>query len=285
MNNLNICKQTRQIAADSLKIALEQLLAKDDPISEIDLRDAWLFELRKHENIFPDGWYMPPPHGIGILFGTPEDTERINYPTLRTKEYWPRSDVFLDTKDGIIVTYSSATNKQTGTIGDFGLNIYFGKDEKIIAHFKNVYSAVKQSFSEITIGMKLSELFAKEYAIFLDNDLTNEGWVSTSDPTGINTGHTVPILEQHETETLKKENWENICNLISQKRRFVNSIEEASITPGGAVTIEARLRSTTDNTIPTIYFHTIAVIHENGEKELLTNFDEIFAIAGMDYLL
>src|SRR3989338_9581860 len=104
MNNLDICKQTRKAAADSLKNAFEKVLNNNQPISEVDLRDMWLLELRKHQEIFPDGWYTPPPHGIGVLFGTPENTKRINFPTLRTKDYWPRDDVFLDKKDGIIVT-------------------------------------------------------------------------------------------------------------------------------------------------------------------------------------
>ncbi len=32
-------------------------------------------------------------------------------------------------------------------------------------------------------------------------------------------------------------------------------------------------------------FHTIVLIHDNGTKELLTNFDKIFKLFEMDYML
>src|SRR3989344_4419463 len=99
LNKLEICKQTRKFAADSLHKALKKLLESNTPISEVMFRDAWLSEMRKDATIFPDGWYDPPPHGIGIVFGTISEPDRINFPVLRKEKFWPRNDVFLDRND------------------------------------------------------------------------------------------------------------------------------------------------------------------------------------------
>lgn len=281
MNKLDICKSTRKIAADSLLKVLIHILNSNKKVSEADLRDAWLEELRKYKEIFPDGWYIPPAHGIGILFATDKNFERSNYTTLRKEKYWPRNDVFLDREKGILMPYASPVSRD-GIIGDFGLDLYLGKNENIRKHFKNIYEKVNKLFTDITIGMKLSDLFHHGYKIFSQNNLINEGWLSTTDPTGINIGHTIPMIEK---KLLQEKDWSAICKTISSARKFINAVEKTVIKPGIAFTLEPRLKSIKDPTLPTIYFHTIALIHENGEKELLTNFDEIFKLTGMDYML
>src|SRR5436853_4201407 len=105
MDKLEVCKSTRKIAADSLAKVLKKLLKSKKPISEVMLRDAWLFEMRKNKNIFPDGWYMPPPHGIMVLFADEKNVQRFNYKSARPNETWPRDDIFLDLKKGIIYCY------------------------------------------------------------------------------------------------------------------------------------------------------------------------------------
>lgn len=285
-SKLDACKATRKIAADSLVVALRDLLKKDKPISEVNLRDRWLLEMRKHNTIFPDGWYTPPPHGIGVLFATDENIERANFTTLRKKGYWPRDDVFLDRKNGLVMIYASPVDKATGTIGDFGCNIYFGKNKKIIDHIQTVYNTVQSIFAQVSLGMTFSMLFQLEYAVFEKHGLTNEGWVSVNDPTGINVGHSIPFLNEEEIEKLHtRKNWEKLATIISKKRKFINAVEKTIITPGMAFTIEPRVRSLVDTKLPTIYFHTIVLVHENGEKELLANFDKIFKLVGMDYMV
>ena len=69
IDKLAICKQTRKVSSDSLLRTLTKALGTNDPISESQFRDFWLSELRTHKELFPDGWYTPPPHGIGVLFG------------------------------------------------------------------------------------------------------------------------------------------------------------------------------------------------------------------------
>lgn len=281
MNKLDICLSTRKITADSLLKILQKLLKTNDPISEVMLRDAWLEELRKHKEIFPEGWYIPPEHGIDILFSTDNNTKRTSYTTLRDKEYWPRNDVFLDRQNGIIMPYASPIHKE-GTIGDFALDIYFGKNKYIINHIKKIFQTVHTIFNHIELGIKLPDLYTRAYSVFRKNNLINEGWKSTTDPTGINIGHTIPIIDKN---LLPGKDWKTICKIISSGRKFINAIEESSLQPGMALTIEPRLKSTKDKNLPTMYFHTIVLIHENGGKELLTNFDEIFKLVGMDYML
>jgi hypothetical protein len=52
-----------------------------------------------------------------------------------------------------------------------------------------------------------------------------------------------------------------------------------------AFTIEPRAIKNNEPQIPILYFHTIAMFNEDGKKELLTGFDKIFKLVGMDYLV
>lgn len=287
---LKKCKLTREFAAKSLSITLEKLLNQKKPISEIDLRDTWLLELRKNKNIFPDGWYIPPPHGIGVLFSTDKNFNRIKFKSLRQNESWPRNDIFLDKKNGFILVYCSPVDKQTGIIGDFGLNIYFGDNSKIKSLLQKHLIMVKKIFTTVKAGMKLSDLHLIAKTIIEKNNFTNEWWISTTDSTGTNYGHTIPMTNTSwtntELEILKdgEKNWQETRTMINKKRKFINAYEETVIKPGMAITLEPRVILKDHKDLPTIYFHTIIFFKENGQKELLTDFEEIFKIVGMDYL-
>jgi hypothetical protein len=128
---LDICKRTREVAADTFAIALKALLQTKKPFSEIMLRDRWLKALRKHKDIFPDGWYMPPIHGIGVLFGQAKKDSRVNYTNLRDQKYLPQDDIFFSGENEMAYVYASPVDKQSGTIGDFGMVLYKGTDPLI----------------------------------------------------------------------------------------------------------------------------------------------------------
>ncbi|MEK7092305.1 MAG: hypothetical protein AAB907_01635 [Patescibacteria group bacterium] len=98
IDKLAICKQTRKVSSDSLLRTLTKALGTNDPISESQFRDFWLSELRTHKELFPDGWYTPPPHGIGVLFGNGSNFMRTNHRSLRPEENWPKSDIFWTKK-------------------------------------------------------------------------------------------------------------------------------------------------------------------------------------------
>ncbi len=272
-NGFDICKKTRKFTAESLHKVLKKLLQGSRSISEVDLRDAWLLELQKNKQIFSDGWYIPPPHGIGALFGTLQEKERLNFPTLRDKNYWPRKDVFLNRKEGIITLYASPVDRRSGTIGDFGTTLYFGKNKNIQQHLKDIFRLNTQIFDCIKIGMQIKSLYSYASNLLQKQNYTNSGWISISDPAKINMGHSIPIM----TGIWKKDD-------ISKKRIFLNRLEITKIQPGIAFTIEARLKSLSKPDLPTSYFHMIALVKENGKKELLTGFENIFKLVGMNYM-
>ena len=121
-----------------------------------------------------------------------------------------------------------------------------------------------------------------------ENNFTNEWWVSFTDPTGTNYGHTIPSTEHawtnDEVKSLNERNWVSRALVINKKRKFLNAFEKLFIRPGLGFTIESRAKQRNDKNIPTMYFHTIALF-EKGKKEQLTGFDEIFKLVGMDYML
>jgi hypothetical protein len=158
---------TRLVASESLLKALTYLLKNKERISEVSLCNKWLEEMRKNNNIFSDGWYNPPPHGLSVLFGTDNNFDRISPSTLRPPESWPRSDIFLNRKNGIISVYASPVNQKTGMIGDFGLTLYFGTNQQIKNHLKTCLSIDKKVFEYSQVGMQLSEIYNYTQKLFL----------------------------------------------------------------------------------------------------------------------
>jgi len=206
---------------------------------------------------------------------------------LRPQESWPRSDIFLDRESGIAMVYASPVNKETGIIGDFGLTLYFGKDKNLQEHLATSLQTNREIFEYVKEDMELRDVNAFTHENLKSNGLmTNLS--SPSDPTGTNIGHTIPASYQDwsmkEKQLLHEGKWEEISKMISKKRVFLNSKEKLRVRKGMAFTIEPRPQSAQDSNLPTVLFHTIALFRENGEKELLTDFDELFSLTGMDYM-
>lgn len=287
---LVICKRTRKFAADSLLITLKKLFTDNKPISETLLRDTWLAEFRKNPDIFPDGWYTPPPHGMIVLFADDEKIDRANYKSARPPEFWPQENIYLNKSSGIISAYSSPVDISSGIIGDFGITLYFGKKSEIQNHLKLALKINNQIFEQINTGQDLSEVSKTTHKILHRYNLLSN-LLSPTDPTGTNTGHTIPASYENwneiEVEAIKngKGDWEKVCKLISQKRKFVNTSEQLITQPGIAFTIEPRPQNTTNPNLPMVLFHEIVTINSKGEKELLANFNDLFKFAGMKYML
>jgi hypothetical protein len=102
MDRLQIIKNTRQIAISALLNVLKIVLPNTLQISEAQFRNLWLGELRKHQEIFPDGWYIPPPSGIVVLFANEKNLGRANMQSMRPKESWPKEDIFLNNKTDLV---------------------------------------------------------------------------------------------------------------------------------------------------------------------------------------
>lgn len=287
-SKLEVCRLTRALTARAFHISLDELLQKSNPISEVNLRDNWWAEMKKSQNIFPNGWYMPPPNGIGVLFGTEDNYQRMNYQSLRPPESWPQNDIILNKEKGIIYVYASPVDKATGIIGDWGMTIYFGKDPDIIRHLKQCFHLNHQVLEHAQSGMSFAELTKHATNMFLEQGLSNQ-ITSTTDSAGVNIGHTIPAsYEQWTPEELTifaSKDWQKIFTMISKKRKFLNSQEPLLIKQGMAFTVEQRLTKPSVPKIPMSSFHTIALIHQDGRKELLTNFDDIFRLTDMNYML
>lgn len=290
MNKLDIVKQTRKIAADTLFVVLEQTLKENNPVSEAEFRDKWLLEMQKHKQIFGSGWYTPPPSGIVVLFASKTNPKRADFTNLRPKEFWPRDDIFLDIESGYAYLFASPTHRQSGLIGDFSINIYLGNEEKIKKQLKKSVKIIDEIFNFIKTNISFSDIFK-----FADNTIAKNGLrnniVSITNPDGVNMGHTIPAsYEDWTEEELKKlrnadNDWISFKDIISKKRIFESIHSSLKVKPGMAFTIEPAVKVVRDNSIPMTMFHKIAFIRENGEKELLANFDQIFKLCGMNYML
>lgn len=290
VSKLDVCKRTRKFASGAFLEALKTLLSQNCPFSEKDLSDKWLLGLRKNPQIFPDGWFIPPPHGITVLFGTDKDIKRVSPGVIRKEAYWPRDDIFLDLTNGIALVYASPVDRISGIIGDFGLAIYFGTNKRIQKHLRTCLNIDKEIFSSLKIGMKFSEINLFAYKLLTEMGLTSDA-ASLSDPTGTNIGHTVPFsyedmtIEERQILDSGVNDWEKTKDMIAKKRKFVNRSENLKITGSIAFTIEPRPYTKNDLEIPNVWIHTIALFKQNGEKELLTDFEEIFRLVKMDYML
>lgn len=284
---LEAVRQTRSMASVSLLTALRELFASNTMMSETRLRDRWLLKMRESSSVYPDGWYMPPPHGIGVLFGTEENYARMNYTSLRTQDSWPRDDVFLDRNSGIIYCYASPVDRQTGMIGDFGITIYFGKNPVIIKHLQDCLQLNRDIFVYAQEGMSFGQLTQFAHDLFAKRGLSNEV-TSTTDPAGVNIGHTVPAsLEgwnELEMQTVNGSDPNAAAKLISGRRIFLNTLEQHVFEPGTACTLEPRLTVSGEQAIPMCSFHTIMVFSPDGSKKLLTDFSDIFTFTGMNYM-
>lgn len=287
-NRLEICKRTRKIASDALYETLETLLKENKPISEVRLRDIWLKNMRRNKSIFLDGWYDPPPHGIGVLFGSASGNSRCNYKTLRSDNIWPKDRVFLKDENELAYLFASPVNQSSGIIGDFGLTIYLGDNKTVQEHIQKCLKINYEIFEYIQTGMAFSEIYEFAEELFKRYKVINEV-SSTTDLTGKDLGHTIPCSHkdwsEEELKILHGNDWRMITNMISKERIFVNSVEKTTYQNYMAITLEPRLTVIDNPEIPIVSFHTIILIDGNGNKELLTNFDEIFRLVGMDYVI
>jgi hypothetical protein len=288
-NKLEVCKETRKRASDALYRALQKVWGTNKPISEALVRDEWLLELRKDENLLPDGWYEPPPHGMAVLFGTDEEgkTNRVNFMSLRDEKNWPKEEVLLDRERGIIAVYASPVDKKTGIIGDFGMTIYLGKNPEIIAHLQACYALNQETFRQVKSGVEFNTLYHFTIERMKGKGLSNDVETRTVQSAG-NIGHTIPGSYEDwtpiERQIIQSQHMVEIKNLISQKRKYVNGEESFRVRNGMAFSIESRPRVRGKPHIPMTLFHQICLVHEDGKKELLSDFEEIFKLMGMDYM-
>jgi hypothetical protein len=248
-------------------------------------------EIARDPSVFPGGWYNPPPVGVIALFGSERNLDRLLYSSARKKEQWPADDIFLNTQSGLCYLYASPVDRQTGIMGDFGMTVYFGQDPLIKRKLALCYRLDREIFDFVLEGKRFSDI-----AVFAKTRMDKYGLTnlidSVTDESVHNIGHTIPFVyeELRDAElavlSLGQSNWDCLKDMISKKRIFVNEKETFTVKPGCAFTIEPRPYSGDNPAVAVpLSFHTTVLYGLNGDKKLLTNFDEIFTLAGMDYII
>lgn len=267
---------TRILAGKILSEALRDI----DGLSETEIKDKIFKNISRRKQLFPQGWYSPPPDGIVVLLAE-KPFSRLLYDSNRKKDYWPQKK-FACGNETVGNIYISPVNKTTGMFGDMGLTFYRGNNEKIKRHLKNSFSAILKIAEYTRVGMKFSEICEFAFKTY-KNKLKPTFWLTTSsDPNHkLNLGHTVPGSFE------KKFNcggFEQIKEVIKNNRVYINDNVHFIIPETCAFTIESRIEDCNDASLPSVFFHFI-VCFEQGKKNILQNFDGVFNAIGMDYIL
>jgi hypothetical protein len=268
--------KTREIASE---ISVKSLINLDN-ISEVELVKKIIAETTNHSELFPKGWYDPPPSGVAVLFDTIPFT-RLQFKSLRNPESFPNEQSVWK-KESVGIVYLSPVDIKTKMIGDIGFTIYNGNDEKIKEHIKKCYEATYSMAEHAKVGMKFSELYSFAINLF-KKEFKIIGWMTTtSDPNlGINLGHTIPGSFKNDLNF--GNSFEEIRDTIKNNRIYINNVENFIIPETCAFTVEARLEDINNPNLPSVYFHFIVVFNK-GEKAILGNFEKIFKTAKMNYV-
>src|SRR3989344_4042084 len=271
---ISAIERTRETAASILSSALTNFQGK----TEQEIRDRILKEMARCTEIFPQGWYDPPPGGVSILIGK----ERMEFDSLRKPEYWPRPDVRY-TSDAPAMMYVSPVDRATQMLGDFGLTIYQGDDATLQSHVRRGLNTVLDIAQRANIGMSFADLYVAGREVLAQNRFEHARISTiTSNAGDSNFGHTVPWSNG---ETAPGElPIDQLREKIRVARRFINPYEQYVIPPTCSFTVESRLLDPAKPALYNIFFHVIVTFSE-GEKKVLTNFEEIFKQVGMKYML
>ncbi len=257
--------------------------AKEQRLSEKALTDLGLSRIRQDINLYEDGWYVPPPHGIITIFGKKSNGyARVNQPSFRPESQWPKSDLYYDPED-IVLFYASPIDRKTGLIGDFGLSLYGGSDKAVKDHFETVLKATLHIAAHARPGMSFCELY--EFAMDHGKSQGFQNNIeSSADKTGTNIGHTIPgsfATDPACNAIAQAKTYDEVKDAIRANRVFVNGASEQTIEPDMAFTIEPRFST---DTMPNTMFH-MTMIFEGRQKRICHGFRPIMERAGMDYLL
>jgi len=285
---LDTCSKAREITSQACFEALKYVYTASEKISELQFKNYWLKEIEVWGEVTKAvGWYDPPPDGIAVLFGSKERPERINYPTLRPRKYWPNPKIYFDSK-GLGYVFASLYKFLEGIpiIGDFGFTYYLGRNERIIDHFKKGRELTDRICDLVSIGMTYNKLYTSTIQLLNKYDMENNVY-STTDRNWTNLGHSIPFINrsptENEHESFLSGNKNLVNKTISLARIFINKSENFTIESNSAFTIEPRLTSNKDKLLPMCSFHTI-VQFVQGKKIVLTNFRKIFNLLNMDWL-
>jgi hypothetical protein len=274
---VEVIAATRRAAVESLCDVLRSSLEANP--SEAEIRDRWHAGLRANPRLLPEGWYAPPPHGIAVLVGRPEDGfARSGVPSFRAEQAWPSPQQRLD-RGCLLTAYASPIDRDTGLIGDIMATIYRGEEQGLLEHIQNVRQTTQAIVDMAEAGMSFKDLYRVGLGIIEQRGMSN-AIVGINDPTGTNIGHTIPWSTEpptpEERELLNSGDSRAIAALVSSKRIFVNSVESFTIPETGAFSVEPRLSAPGGQ--PTVAYH-IVVAFEEGRKHVIDELEPLLQIA------
>ena len=263
-----VFNKARSKAHEALKKTLNECCGKEG-VTEIAFKEQWLRNMESLGNIFADGWYCPPPLGIAVLFG-----DRVTFDSLRNEYNWSGETV-MDWNRDMFYAYASPVDKESGTIGDTSVTIYFGKNQKILDHMKNCHDAVMDVFENLEKVSKGKELFRMSQEIFEKHGLRSDV-ISRTDNMPVNLGHTFPSLEGASKKDVLSDE-DKLC--ISKARMFVNDTGEWEFQDGLQFTVEPQLLSIEDPEMPQITQHYVVQARADGFT-VCNDIDEILSSFG-----
>jgi hypothetical protein len=271
-SQLDAIIQARSLAAQTLVTALSDL---DKGFSEMALAEKWLRHIRDKKEIFPFGWYSPPPDGLSVLIGEPCQYNRLRYNSLRESVNWPSDSIFFN-RDCIIYPYFSAVDRKTLMIGDHVGTYYAGNDIRIRQWFSEVYNMTIEIARRTRAGMAYSEIHAisEERLGILgaqNNTYSSAGGLASD------IGHSVPFFGLDPTFLPKQERGTTLSDIISRNRQYVSRSNNNIIADPCAFTIEPQV---VVDGLPMASFHIIVVIF-GGELFIVERFRNVFDYFGM----
>lgn len=252
--DISVISTIRGVIARVLEGVLDGALGK----SEAALAAEISLALAAHASLTCSGWYTPPPGGIAVLTAHPSDFSRLSFDSLRKREFWPSPELKVDS-ESVVMAYASPVHRDTLLIGDYGCTRYFGHAPQIHEHIELCRKILNDVAASISVGIEFRELYRLANICFSDAQLFNEATASRSDPAGTNIGHTIPYSFADDSPPHLRQDAE-IPSMIAAKRKFISSAEVFSVPENGAFTLEARLRSKVDNSLPNVLVHKIITI-------------------------
>ncbi len=277
----SIINSVRTLASEAIEKSFTE-----SRMSEHDVKENIKKNLFSNSSLLAEGWYSPPPYGVGVLCAERQKNERLKYSSLRNPEYWAQKDIFFG-DDSLALLYASPVDRLTGIIGDTTLTVYNGKDVALQEHLKNGLTAIEEIVEGVRVGQSFKEIFNDAETIIKSHGLYFTRVIASTGAQMANIGHTIPWsyedMNAGEKEIFAKGPAEKVNDMISKKRKFVNAEETFVVPETCAFTIESKMQSD-DLTLPSVYFH-IIVVFQNGQKKVCSNFNPIFRRFGMDSYL
>lgn len=278
--NVQMCVEARRLAAE----AVSRVLGGFTVGSEVDLHAKLAQALADQPRFFAEGWYSPPPGGIGVLIGSANDNNRTKYTSFREEPYWPNA-TYQYTNESVCLLHVSPVDKTTGIIGDFGMTAYRGDDANVQEHIRRSLETIEAMADYSQVGMSLRELY--EYCAALLKQQSLQFDMTAHSSASLSFGHTIPWSHEAQTDSemaiIKSGDMEHLKQLISSKRLYLDNSETFKIPKTIAFTTEARLANTDNPNLPNVYFHTL-VTFTDGIKQIHTGFNQVFDTLGMNYI-